>query len=223
MRPGLPGRSHPMDNVVIDKGCFLGLVTSAVEAYNRETNGFLVGNRGTRKLRQRLRAVTVLRAAYPIQTEDRKPNWVSHGNEKAFRRARGAIENLDVGYAVLGGFHSHTGSDGAASLSAMDLDYVKDELRRISRNTNTDRVEWLEVVLALKRREWSRRREIGWTTRRYPRKLGCTVAIDATHGYDMTIGGYWIEGEPDGEPGAWDLVNTHEARLLVPWTAQSAR
>src|SRR2546427_549976 len=104
-----------MDNIVVERSAFVGLVTSAVEAYNRETNGFLVGNRGTRRMKQRLREVTVLRAAYPLQTEDRKPNWVSHGNEKAFKRARGAIENLDVGgYAVLGGFHSHTGDDGAS-------------------------------------------------------------------------------------------------------------
>ncbi|TMQ48358.1 MAG: hypothetical protein E6K71_07420, partial [Candidatus Eisenbacteria bacterium] len=91
-----------MDNLIVERPAFVGLVTSAVEAYNRETNGFLVGNRGTRIMRQRPREVTVLRAAYPLQTEDRKPNWVSHGNEKAFKRARGAIENLDVGYAVLG-------------------------------------------------------------------------------------------------------------------------
>src|SRR2546426_11408031 len=104
-------------------------------------------------MKQRPREVTVLRAAYPLQTEDRKPNWVSHGNEKAFKRARGAIENLDVGgYAVLGGFHSHTGDDGAASLSRTDLDYVADELRRISRGRPAERVQWLEVVLALKRR-----------------------------------------------------------------------
>src|SRR2546430_7405813 len=98
-----------MDNIVVERSAFVGLVTSAVEAYNRETNGFLVGNRATRLVRQKPREVTVLRAAYPLQTEDRKPNWVSHGNEKAFKRARGAIENADVGYAVLGGFHSHTG------------------------------------------------------------------------------------------------------------------
>ena len=206
-----------MDDIVIERGCFVGLVTSAVEAYNRETNGFLVGNQGTRLVRQRPHEVTVLRAAYPLQTEDRKPNWVSHGNEKAFKRARGAIENLDVGYAVLGGFHSHTGEDGAASLSRTDLDYVADELRRISRDRPSDRVQWLEVVMALKRREWSGRHEIGWTTRRYQRKLGCTVALDANHGYDMTIGGFWVEGERDCEPGAWDVVGTREARLLLPW------
>ena len=206
-----------MDDIVIERGCFVGLVASAVEAYNRETNGFLVGNRRTRLVRQRPREVTVLRAAYPLQTEDRKPNWVSHGNEKAFKRARGAIENLDVGYAVLGGFHSHTGDDGAASLSSTDLDYVADELRRLSRDRPEERVQWLEVVLALKRRAWSRQHEIGWTARQYRRKLGCSVALDATHGYDMTIGGFWVEGEPDGVPGSWDVVGTREARLLLPW------
>src|SRR5437764_1345826 len=205
-----------LDHIVIERSCFLGLVTSAVEAYNRETNGFLVGNRGTRLVRQRPREVTVLRAAYPLQTEDRKPNWVSHGNEKAFQRARGAIENADVGYAVLGGFHSHTGDDGAASLSRTDLDYVADELRRISRGRPADRVKWLEVVMALKRRAWSSSHEAGWATRRYRRKIGCTVALDATHGYDMTIGGYWVEGEPDGEPGAWAVVGSREARLRLP-------
>ena len=206
-----------MDHIVIERSCFLGLVTSAVEAYNRETNGFLVGNRATRLVRQKPREVTVLRAAYPLQTEDRKPNWVSHGNEKAFKRARGAIENADVGYVVLGGFHSHTGDDGAASLSRTDLDYVADELRRISRDRPADRVKWLEVVMALKRREWSSPHEGGWATRRYRRKIGCTVTLDGNHGYDMTIGGYWVEGVPDGEPGTWDVVGTREARLRLPW------
>lgn len=206
-----------MDDIVIERSALVGLVTSAVEAYNRETNGFLVGNRGTRLVRQRARDVTVLRAAYPLQTEDRKPNWVTHGNEKAVKRARGAIENLDVGYSVLGGFHSHTGTDGAASLSQTDLDYVADELRRLSRDRPSDHAQWLEVVMALKRREWSTAHEVGWTARRYRRKLGCTVALDPYNGYDMTIGGYWVEGEPDGEPGRWDVVGTKEGRLLLPW------
>src|SRR3989454_6273975 len=177
-----------LDHIVIERSCFLGLVTSAVEAYNRETNGFLVGNRATRLVRQKPREVTVLRAAYPLQTEDRKPNWVSHGNEKAFKRARGAIENADVGYAVLGGFHSHTGDDGAASLSRTDLDYVADELRRISRDRPANRVKWLEVVMALKRREGARFPEAGWGPRRDPRKIGCTGARDPHHGYDTKDG-----------------------------------
>src|SRR5437764_2235564 len=171
-----------MDKPIVERPPCVGLVTSAVERYNRETNGFLVGNRGTRIMRQRPREGTVLRAAYPLQTEDRKPNWVSHGNEKAFKRARGAIEHADVGYAVLGGFHSHTGHDGAASLSRTDLDYVADELRRISRDRPERRVRWLEVVMALKRRTWSQPHETGWSTRRYPRQSGCTVPLERAPG-----------------------------------------
>src|SRR2546428_1345279 len=190
-----------LDHIVIERSCFLGLVTSAVEAYNRETNGFLVGNRATRLVRQQPREVTVLRAAYPLQTENRKATWVSHGNEKAFKRARGAIENADVGYPVLGGFHSHTGDDGAASLSSTDLDYVTDELRRLSRDRPEERVQWLEVVLALKRREWSRQHEIGRTAPPHRPELGCSVALHATHGYDLTIGGVLGRGGPPRRPG----------------------
>src|SRR3989442_15956672 len=214
-----PRRVWAMDDIVIERGCFVGLVASAVEAYNRETNGFLVGNRGPGVWRRRPREVTVLRAAYPLQTEAGKPNWVSHGNEKAFRRARGVMENADVGYAVLGGFHSPTGGDGAASLSAPDLEYVSDELKRLSRSRSMDRAEWLEVVVALKPREWSRRHEAGWTTRRYRRKLGCTVAIDPTHGYDMTIGGGLGGGGPGGGPGARGAVGPDRTRLVLPWGA----
>lgn len=206
-----------MENVVIERGCFLGLATSAIEAYNRETNGFLLGNTGVRTVRSR-REVTVLRAAYPIQTEDRKPNWVSHGNLRAFHRARRAVEHLDVGYEVLGGFHSHTGADGDARLSRTDLEYVADELRRIGRAKSPEGARWLEVVLALRRREWSRPRDVGFRARAYRRKLGCTVAIAPTRGFGMTIGGYWVEAEPDGAPGAWDITRTEEARLRLPWS-----
>src|SRR3989304_2602642 len=135
---GSPTAGDPMNTVMIERGCFLGLATSAIEAYKRETNGFVLGNEGTRTIRARPRTITVLRAAYTLQTEDRKPNWVSHGNERAVRRARGAVENLDVGYRVLGGFHSHTGDDGDANLSPTDLDYVADELRRIGRTREPD-------------------------------------------------------------------------------------
>src|SRR2546430_12820941 len=105
-----------MDDILIERGCFVGLVASAVEAYNRETNGFLVGNRRTRLVRQRPRKGTVLRAAYPLQTEDRKAHCVSHGYAKAFKRAGAAVENLDAGYSALGCLHTQTAYDAAACL-----------------------------------------------------------------------------------------------------------
>src|SRR3989442_14338855 len=104
-----------MDNIVVERSAFVGLVTSAVEAYNRETNGFLVGNRGTRLMKQRPREVTVLRAAYPLQTEDRKLNWVGNGNGKALKRARGAFKNLNRGYAGPGGLPPQTSAVNAGT------------------------------------------------------------------------------------------------------------
>ncbi len=207
-----------METVIIDRSCFLGLALAAIEAYNRETNGFLVGNRGFRTMRRRRREVTVLRAAYPLQTEDRKRNWVGHGNLQAFERAQRAIENLDVGYEILGGFHSHTGEDGDARLSRTDLEYVADELRRRERAQIGDGPRWLEIVVALKRRQWAQAHLVGWTTRHYRRKIGCTIALDANQGYDLVLGGYWVEGEPDGAPGTWDYVDAEETKLLLPWS-----
>lgn len=207
-----------MDDVVIERSCFLGLATAAIEAYNRETNGFLVGNTGLRLVRRRRREVTVVRAAVPIQTSERKRNWVALGNLNAFQRARRAIENLTVGYEVLGGFHSHTGEDGDAALSTTDLEYVSDELRRRARRADrADGARWLEIVVALKRREWSWPHRIGWTMRRYRRKVGCTVALNPETGYDLVLGGYWVAAEPDGSPGRWDVA-TEEAKLLLPWS-----
>src|SRR2546421_11500795 len=71
--------------------------------------------------------------------------------------------------------------------------------------------------MALKRREWSSPHEGGWATRRYRRKIGCTVTLDGNHGYDMTIGGYWVGGGPDGEPGTGGVGGTREGRLRLPW------
>jgi proteasome lid subunit RPN8/RPN11 len=207
-----------LETILIERGCFLGLATAAIEAYNRETDGFLVGDTRSRLVRSRAREVTVLRAAVPLQTAERKVNWVAHGNANAALRARRAMENLTLGYAVLGGFHSHTGSDGDAALSRTDLEYVADELRRRVRRAAEPAhpIRWLEVVVALRRRSWASPHPVGWRTRPYRRKLGCTVALDRHTGYDLVLGGYWVSAQPDGAPDAFD-VSADEAKLLLPW------
>src|SRR2546428_9593420 len=90
-----------MKTIVSATACFVGLVTSAIEAYNRETNGFLIGAERARKLRRAPRDVAVLKAAYPIQTADRKVNWVANGNGRAFDRARHAVANAHRGLGLL--------------------------------------------------------------------------------------------------------------------------
>src|SRR2546425_2483328 len=122
-----------MENVVIDPACFVGLITSAVEAYNRETNGFLIGAERARKIRRTSKEVAVLKAAYPIQTADRKVNWVANGNGRAFDRARHAVANAHGGVDLLGGDPSHTGADAPAGPSRLHLDYNLGEVHALNR------------------------------------------------------------------------------------------
>lgn len=200
-----------MDAVIVEPGCFLSLAASAIEAYDRETNGFLVGNGGRRR--------AVLSAAYPIQTEERRRNWVAHGNLRAFDRAQRTVRQMYVGLHVLGGFHSHTGADGAASLSRWDLDYIEEELRRINAPARTivqDR--WLEIVIAISRRAYERPREPQWSLRRYARKIGATVVLQPGVGYGLTFGAYWVRCKPNGGPGSVEVVGSREVPLRLPWS-----
>jgi len=203
-----------MEDTIVDPGCFLGLSAAAIEAYNRETNGFLLGGRTVRRVR-RPRRVAVLRAAYPIQTEERRPSSVAHGNLKAFERARRTVSNLYVGMDLVGGFHSHTGADGAPALSRLDLEYIEDELNHLIRQ-GEGREEWLELVVAIRRRSYARAQEVGWTFRRYARKVGTTIVIKPDLGYDVTLAGYWVPVEPNGGTRVY-AGKPEEARLHMPW------
>jgi len=207
-----------MEDVVIEPPCFIGLVTSAIEAYNRETNGFLIGAGRARKIRRVPREVAVLMAAYPIQTAVRKVNWVANGNGRAFERARQSVENAYAGLDLIGGFHSHTGADAHASLSRLDIEYIEDEFQALNRGRPEPvRDRWLEVVLAIRRREYTSPQEIRWTLRRYTRKLGAKIVLQSHAGYDITMGGYWVYGEKNGRPGSLFVASTEEARLHAPW------
>jgi len=210
---GSPGSSGgaPVDAVVVEPGCFLSLAASAIEAYDRETNGFLVGSGNSRR--------AVLSAAYPLQTEERKRNWVAHGNLRAFDRARRTVEQMYVGLDLLGGFHSHTGADGAASLSRWDLDYIEEELRRINGKTRSlaqDR--WLELVIAIRRREYRRPPGFTWSLRRYKRKVGATVVLRPGVGFDLTLGAYWVRVGPNGSPGSIEIAGKDEVPVRLPWS-----
>jgi proteasome lid subunit RPN8/RPN11 len=211
--PPLRREGFPLNDIVVDPGCFLGLCASAIEAYNRETNGFLMGGEGRRGRRRR--PVAVLRAAYPIQTEERKRSYVAHGNLKAFDRARQTVNNLWVGLDLMGGYHSHTGADGAASLSRLDVEYIEDELNHLARQGERKR-DWLELVLAIRQRTYARPHDVAWSFRRYPRKLGATIAIRPLLGYDVTLAGFWVPVEPNGG-GIVYAGRPSEARLAIPW------
>jgi proteasome lid subunit RPN8/RPN11 len=209
----------PSPEVILQPGCFLGIIASAVEAYNRETNGFIMGTRRSRRDGNG-GSVAVLESAYPIQTEMRMPSWVSHGNLSAFDRAKFTVRHLKVGLDLLGGYHSHTGSLGMASLSDMDLAYIKDEIHEMTRRGGNGHREtnWLEVVVAIRKKEFRNPRKLLWSWREYPKKIGCRVPLSEYKGFDATMGAYWVTALTDGNGQPPRVKKVNEATLRIPWS-----
>lgn len=195
--------------VMVDSSCFLALVHSAVEVYNRETSGLLVGAERHRRIRGRTRRVLVLEGAYPYQTAARSVTWVSAGNSSAVQRARSAVDAL--GFRIVGEYHSHTNNEHG--LSHADVEYAASALRR--RNGSAPR-RWLELILGMRRKEYASARSSGFTWRDYPRKVGCTVTLAPRTGFDITLAGYWISAE--GEQ-----VRCEEATIYAPWDKRVKR
>src|SRR5437867_1931187 len=81
----------------------------------------------------------------------------------------------------------------AASIEA----YNRERLNRRARQGER-RQDWFGLVGAIRRRTYARRHEVAWTFRRYPRKLGATIAIKPQLGYDVTLAGYRVVVEPNG-------------------------
>lgn len=195
--------------VLVDPACFLALVNSAVEVYNRETTGLLVGTERIRMLQGKRQRVVALEAAYPFQTAARSVTWVEPGNHSAAHRARSAVDSL--GFRILGEFHSHTNNEHG--LSRADVEYAREALLRLNGSAPK---RWLELVLAMRRKEYATPRSPGFTWREYPRKVGCTIAVAPRVGFDVTFAAYWLE--PDGAGG----MDCTETTVHVPWHHRSA-
>lgn len=193
-------RAAPAPPVVLDPACFLNIVNSAIEVYNRETTGLLVGVERRRRVRGGRGRVVVLSAAYAIQTAERRVTWVQPGNDSAARRARSAPGSL--GFHVVGEFHSHT--NNVHRLSAADLEYAREALRQMN---GTAPPRWLELVLGMRRKDYATAHRPGFTWRDYPRKVGCTVVVSPRVGFDIVIAGYWLR--PNGGRLACEEATIH--------------
>lgn len=211
-------------DVVIEPSCFLSLCASAVETYNRECAGFLMGKEGMRQIRGRMRKWLLVQMAYPLQTADRKPSSVAHGNFKAFQRARAAIHALSGlrDLAVIGGYHSHP--RGQCALSRADLEFIYFEFERTNRERRTMHMDaWLEIVITIRKRKYvsPHRHGVFWRWRDYPLKVGCTLQTSPRVGYAITIGAFWVPRLEAAEVAEFLSYEKnaliHEVAVRVPW------
>jgi proteasome lid subunit RPN8/RPN11 len=146
--------------VFLEPECFTTLVTSAIEVYNRETNGFLVGEVVERKIRGYVLRVLSLRSAQPFQLEERKPTSVEHANKTASARL---IETLStMNRSVVGGYHSHPFPNDTMFLSKEDVEFIGLELDHLNK-CGFEAEQWLELVLSIKRNVYSTKHKEGQT------------------------------------------------------------
>src|SRR2546428_8180856 len=82
---------------------------------------------------------------------------------------------------------------------------------------------WLELVLAIRRREYSTPHKVRWTLSHYPRKLAARVVLKPTVGFDITLGGDWGYCQKNGRPRAFRPAGREEARPPAPWVKPRQR
>ncbi len=176
-------------HVSIDKRCLKTvLIPSAIEIYNREISGYLIGSNGGNRLK--------ILSAYQIQTDRKRPTYVEHGNYSAVNRIEGFIRTLNLN--LIGGFHSHP--MGPNKLSKSDIKFITEKAEKHNMQ------KWLELVLAVKKREYSTEHRPMWGIRRYEKKLGFLVKTGPYTGYDITLSGFWLKRNGEGLKPAGEAV-----------------
>ncbi len=183
-----------MSDIFIDPKNLKTLATSAIEVYNRETNGFIAGRLVLKKVKGKERPLISISTVYPLQTSDRKPSQVIHGNNLAHSRALSSLSAMNI--PLIGGFHSHTDYsqdfDPYPELSHNDVDFIEEEMKQINlHGRNIHR--WLEVLMTVKKREYSSAHKTGIKTKPFKRKLGLEVITSPYTSYKITLAGYWLQ------------------------------
>ena len=166
------------------------MMASAIEVYNRETNGFLIGIDSRKRVSGRIRDVVSVYIASPFQEDERKPTSVEHGNKEAYNRLIDMLSVLKKN--LIRGYHSHPFPDNTNNLSKGDIKFIKEEVEHLNRYEKFDIMEWLEIIISIKKKQYSARHKEG---RRFMElNDGIELLIKTTPyvGFDVKIKGCWL-------------------------------
>lgn len=206
-------------DVFIERRSFRSLITSAIEVYNRETNGALLGRNAVREINGRKMKVVSVKEAYPFQTEKRTPSEVIHGNISAFKRVLRAFESLKT--EIIGGYHSHPYPYGGfVALSEGDVTSIKEDIEAMVK-IGQERVRrgWIELLLSIKRKDYKRPGKKEWYICDYVKKLRVRLRTKEKTGYDVLVSAYWVyPKEKFGEKPIKKMkFGVKEVAVYVPW------
>ena len=184
------------------------LLTSAIEVYNKETDGILTGKQVLREIRGRKKTVMYVENAYPFQTAKRKPSEVYHGNISAFKRVMNSLTSADIEF--IGGYHSHPFPYKGVKLSSPDIEFIKEELDfiRKSRHFSTQ-TKWLEILICIKRRRYVRKQKTGWKFSRAGKRIRFLLTITPYTAYHIILAAFWIDFSKE-------KPEVSEARIHIP-------
>ena len=199
-----------MHDIFLNSKSLKTLVVSAVEVYNRETNGFISGNFSVKKIKGRDKSVLSLQTVYPLQTAARKPSQVVHGNNLAHQRTVSSLSALNM--PLIGGFHSHTDYSHDFSpypeLSSDDVDFIEDEMKHLNNNGHNIH-KWLELLMTVKRKDYSSAHKKGIKINNFKKKVGLNVVTTPYTSYKITLAGYWLQN------GTQKLKIAEEPKIFV--------
>ena len=218
-KPGSAKREEAgFRDVFIENRAFKTLITSAIEVYNRETNGVMLGRNTTRGIKDEKTKVVSIKEVYPFQTEERKPSEVVHGNIAAFKRVLRTISSFES--EIVGGYHSHPHPYQTIRLSRADIDSIREDIEAMIK-AGQERVKngWIEVLLSIKRKDYARPKGREWYICDYVKRLRCHVRTRAKVGYDILISAYWIypKGKIDQKNIKDIEFGIREVAVFVPW------
>lgn len=176
-----------MTKAFLQPDCLDMVLASAVEVCPRETNGILLGR--TRRLNGR--QVLELRTAYPIQTAERTPTAVGHGNLQAVHRLTDALNVMGKGLA--GGYHSHPYPGGHISLTKYDIRFIEEELKRLRLYTGYRKMDsWFELVMSVRPVSYTKLPKVGRRVEMDKGALVVKLRTEKYRGFDVKLRGYQV-------------------------------
>lgn len=168
------------------------LLTSAIEVYNRETDGVFSGKFVRRDIHGKSRKVLYVENAYPLQTAERKPSQVYHGNMSAFERVMNSLTT--AGIEFIGGYHSHPHPYKGVKLSLSDAAFIQKELDFIQRSRHfKTQTSWIELLLCTKRIRYERRHNTEWKQRRQGKRIKFSLTITPYTTYEIILAAFEID------------------------------
>ncbi len=183
-----------MHDIYLNPKSLKTLVASAIEVYNRETNGFISGKLVLKKIKNRDKPLISLNTVYSLQTSERKPSQVVNGNALAHKRAVTSLAAMNI--QLIGGFHSHTDYNPDFNpypeLSTDDVNFIGDEMKHLN-NSGHNIHHWLELLMAVKKKEYSSAHEKGIKINPLKKRLGLEITTDPYTSYKITLAGYWLQ------------------------------